>query len=238
METVHKNDFIELSYTGTANGEVFDSNIAEDLKKISTQTPKKLIIAVGHNMIVPGLDKFLEGKEGGKEYTHTFPAKEGFGERNREHVKTIPLKVFTERNIAPRPGMMLNIDEMIIKIVAVSGARVVADFNNPLAGKALTYKFTILRKVTDDKERATALFETMLRFVPDFEVRESIVIKAGKEFEVIVNAFKDKFKELIGKELTLEIVEKKVEKTETAETHDHTHPEHHDHAHTHQEHKH
>jgi len=32
VETAKKNDFVELKYTGYANGIIFDSNIEEDLK--------------------------------------------------------------------------------------------------------------------------------------------------------------------------------------------------------------
>lgn len=217
METTKKKDFVELSYTGYSNGNVFDSNIAEDLKKIDSKAkPKKTIVIIGEGMVVPGLDKALEGNEVGKDYEVNLTAKEGFGERDRTLLKTIPLKVFTEKNINPRAGMVLALDDMLAKIVAVSGARVITDFNNPLAGKDLTYKYKILKILTDEKEKASSLLEALFRFTPEFDVNDKeLIVKGAKTLEVFVTAFKDKIKEILGKEAKFE--EKIEEKKEAKE---------------------
>ena len=213
METAKKKDFVEVKFTGYSNGNIFDSNIEEDLKKIDSKAkPRETMVIVGEGMLVPGFDRELEGKEIGKEYRIKVSAKEGFGERKKELVKTIPLKVFTEQKINPYPGMVLAMDNNLARIITVSGARVMTDFNNPLAGKDLEYKFTIVRIVSDDRERAKALFEFIFKFVPDFEVKgEDVIVKGLKVLEKFVVSFKDKFKELAGKELKFEIVEEKKE---------------------------
>lgn len=217
MELTKKGDFVELRFTGYAQGRVFDSNIEEDLKKINSEAkPIKTIIVIGQKMVVSGLDRELEGKEIGKEYEITINAKEGFGERNRELIKTIPLKSFTEKNIFPQAGMILNLDDMLAKIITVSGARVVTDFNNPLAGKELKYIFKIVRKVDDEKEKIESLFGFFFRFLPEFEITEkNVKVKGPKPLEEIVKLFKDKFKELLSKDLEYELVEEK--KKETSE---------------------
>ena len=152
-ETISKNDFIELKYTGYANGEVFDSNIPEDLKKINPDVHiHKIIIAVGHEMVVKGLDNALLGKEIGKEYEVSLSPKESFGERKRDLIKTIPLKLFTEKKVNPHPGLVLTLDDIMVKIIAVSGGRVITDFNNPLSGKEIEYKFIVHKEIEDVKE--------------------------------------------------------------------------------------
>jgi len=214
MVNVNKGDFVDLEYTGSANGEVFDSNIAEDFKKMNNEgqnKPKKLVIAIGQGFVVPGLDKALEGKEVGKFFEVDVKFKEGFGERKRELVKIIPLRVFTDKKINPYPGLTLAMDDMLARIITVSGARVVTDFNNPLAGKDLHYKFRISRKVDDEKEKATSLFESLLGFAPEFEVKNDIILKGPKEFAAIVKMLEKRFKEVLGKEIKLEIKEDKVE---------------------------
>ena len=124
-------------------------------------------------------------------------------------IKTIPLKVFAEKNINPKPGMAFAVDNMLVKIVAVSGARVITDFNNPLAGKEITYKFKIARILEDEKEKASALFEQLFRFVPEFEIKENeLTIKGEKRLETIIPIFKDKIKSLLNKELKFESIEK------------------------------
>ncbi|MEK6928647.1 MAG: FKBP-type peptidyl-prolyl cis-trans isomerase [Nanoarchaeota archaeon] len=217
MELIKKNDCIEIEFTGYSNGIMFDSNIPDNLKKINPDAKaEKTILIVGQHMVVEGLDKSLEGKEIGKEYEIKVSANEGFGERKRELMKTIPLKIFTEKNISPKAGMVLSLDGMIAKIVAVSGGRIMTDFNNPLAGKDLVYKFKILRKVDDEKEKCDAIFNVFLKFIPKYEINESIVVKERKELGPVVKIFGKMFKEIIGKEL-------KFEQEDKEEEHDHPH---------------
>jgi peptidylprolyl isomerase len=235
MEKTKKGDFVELKFTGFVDNKVFDSNIEEDLKKLDSEAkPEKTIVVIGEGMLVPGLDKALENKEIEKEYKIEVPFKEGFGPRRKELIRTIKLKEFTEKKINPYPGLMLALDNHIVKILAVSGARVTTDFNNPLSGKELNYKFKITRFVTDDKEKVETLLLFFLRFIPEFEIKENkIIVKGPKNFEIFVSALAEKFKELVKKELSFE--EKKIEPKE----HDHEHHEHsHDHDHSHSEHEH
>ncbi|MEK6889133.1 MAG: FKBP-type peptidyl-prolyl cis-trans isomerase [Nanoarchaeota archaeon] len=210
MELTKKGEFIEIKYTGYANGNIFDSNINEDLKDAGSKKEGwKTIIAIGEGMVVPGLDKALEGKEIGKNYDVKISVKEGFGERRKDMMRIIPLNAFTEKEVMPRPGMMLTLDNMLVKVITVSGARVTVDFNNPLAGKELEYKFSIARKVEEDKERAEALFEIMFKFIPEFEIKEKVIIKGPKILEAYSKAFSEKFKQLMGKELGFELKESK-----------------------------
>ncbi len=207
-ELAKKGDFIEIKFTGYSQGQVFDSNIKEDLKKInSSAKAKPVVVIIGQKMVVSGLDEALEGKEIGKQYEIKLSAKDAFGERNPSLMKTIPLKVFTEKNINPKPGMILNLDEMIAKIIAVSGARVITDFNNPLAGKDVEYKFKIVKKIDNENEKINAWFEMAFGFLPEYEIKDKVILKEIKKFEEWVNAVKDKFKALFGKELAFELKE-------------------------------
>ena len=230
METAKKNEFVQIEFSAYANGELFDSTKEEEIKKLNPNAkPQPVIVSIGQQMIVPGLDKELEGKEIGKDYEVKLPPKDAFGERRREMVRIVPLNVFTERKVMPRPGMTLALDNSIVKILSVSGGRVSVDFNNPLAGKEVIYKFKITKKTTDDKERAEALFESLFRFVPTFEVGEKITIKGPKILEAYAKAFSPKFKELIGKELDF-----KEEAPKKGEEHMHVHEDGTVHLHDHE----
>lgn len=211
-EIAKKNDFVELKYTGYANGQVFDSNIEEDLKKIHPEAKAEpLLIIIGENMVVSGLDKAFEGKEIGKQYEITLSAKDAFGERRRELLKTLPIKIFHEQKIEPYPGLAVLMDGTIAKVISVSGARVVTDFNSPLAGKEIKYVFTILRKIKDEKEKCIILFNAAMRTVPEFEIEDKIKLKGSKSSEMRIKRLAPKFKELIGKELVFELKEEKKE---------------------------
>ncbi len=204
-EKTNKNDFVEIKFTGYANRDIFDSNIEEDLKKLNPEAKaKETIVAIGQRMVVQGLDNALEDKEISKEYEITIKAKDGFGERRRELIRTIPLSSFTAQNVNPKAGMVLALDNHVVKILAVSGARVTADFNNPLAGKELKYKFKIIRKINDEKEKIESLFKFFFGFVPEFNLGNEVKVKGQKNFEVLVKLHKKRFKELIGKELEFE----------------------------------
>ncbi len=203
---VNKNDFVEIKYTGKANGVVFDTNIKEDLKKLDSEAkPRKIIIIAGQEMIIKGLDNAIENKEIGKEYEITLKPKDAFGERDRNLIRTIPLNEFTQQNFNPKPGMVLTLDNMLVKIIAVSGARVVTDFNNPLAGKEIHYKFIIIRKVVEEKEKAEALLEYFFKFIPEFKIeKDKIILKGSRELEKLIKTYAEKFKEFLGKDLVLE----------------------------------
>lgn len=215
MEKVQKNDFVALRFNGYANDKLFDSNKEGEIKQIHPQAEaKELIVIVGKQMVVKGLDNALEGKEIGKEYEVKVSPKEGFGERRKELVRTLPLSVFIEKNVNPYPGAVLALDDRVVRITAVSGARVVVDFNNLMAGKELRYVFTITRKVTDENEKVKSVFENIFRFVPDFEVKDKVIVSGKKEIETYIKIFSPQFKEIIGKELEFVLKEDKSSKKE------------------------
>lgn len=217
MKTVVKGDFIELTYTGYANGEIFDSNQPEDLKKLDPKAePQKTRLIIGQGMVVKGLDHELEDKEIGHQYTVTIAAKDAFGPRHASLIRPLPLKLFTEKKVHPRPGMSFVLDSSLVTIRAVSGARVIVDFNSPLAGKDLSYVFTIKEKIEDVAQKATIFFERFLRGVPEFDVGEKVIVKGPEQLKAIVTLLGEQFKLLVGKELDFLLAELKTEKPSSA----------------------
>ena len=198
-----KGDFVEIKYTGYVEGKPFDSNIKEDLKTLSqNEDPEKTMVIVGQQMVVPGLDNAFEGKEINKEYKIKIGFKEGFGQRHKELVRTIPLKVFAHQKVMPRPGASYVLDNQLARVITISGARVITDFNNPLAGKDLEYKFTIVKTVSDIKEKAETVCKLILRFVPKIEVEDNKVTICGpKILEEFIKSNQSKFKELLNTEV-------------------------------------
>ncbi len=209
-----KGDFIELKFTGLADGKIFDSNIPEDLKQINDKaTPEKTLVIIGQRMVVKGLDDYLEGKELNKDYSISINSKDAFGPRRTEFVRTMPLKIFHEQKIQPVQGASFIFDNQLARVIAVSGARVTTDFNNPLAGKEITYKFTISRIVHDLKEKTEAVCKLIFRYVPEISIEnDSITLKGPKILENFINQSQGKFKEFLGREVSFkEAEDKKVE---------------------------
>jgi len=199
-QQIKSGDFIEIRFTGFVNGKPFDSNISEDLKKLNPEAePEKTIIIVGKEMVVPGLDKEFVGKEFNKEYSITISYKEGFGQRYKELIRTIPLKIFTQQKIVPRPGASFVLDNRLAKVIAVSGARVITDFNNPLAGKDLEYKFIAVRPVTDLKEKVEAVCKLIFHFIPKIEIeKNAVTIHGPKVLESIIKHREPEFNNLLN----------------------------------------
>lgn len=211
--TIKKGEFIEIEFTGKIkdSGEIFDTNIKEVAEKnnIDSKNLKPFILSVGHKMLPEGFDKDLEGKEIEKNYILEIKPEVAFGKRDKNLIKMIPTKMFIEQKINPERGMQLSLDGQIVKILSNSSGRTLVDFNNPLAGKEITYEYKILRSITDQKEKIDALQDFFFRKTFEFEIKDKkIVFKVEKQFEPFINLLSEKFKEILGLEASPEVIEK------------------------------
>ena len=216
---IQKNDFIELEFTGKIadTDEIFDTTIKEDAEKINVKPEniKPHILSVGRDMIIKGLDKSLEGKEIGKQYTEQFKPEQAFGKRNPQLVRMVPLKAFTEQKIQPQRGMQLSLDNQLVRIASVSGGRVLVDFNNPLAGKTIEYKFKINRKITDQKEKVNALQDFFFKTKFEFNInreKKTIAFKIPKKQEQLqkfIELMAKPFKDILGFDVKGEVESEK-----------------------------
>ncbi len=215
---IQKNDFIELEFTGLSNEMVFDTTDPKEAEKMGLNAEvKPVITSVGNKMVLEGLDEELEGKEIGEKYAIHLTPEKAFGPRNSDMIKTVSMKVFKEKNMNPMPGMTLQLDNYIAKILSVSGGRVIVDFNNPLAGKEVDYKFKILRKVDNINEKVNALqdFFFRKRFEFDIDKEKKKIIFSDKKIKPIIDMFKQKFNDLTGFEF--EVSKKKEEEKKEKE---------------------
>ncbi|VVB82048.1 Putative FKBP-type peptidyl-prolyl cis-trans isomerase [uncultured archaeon] len=197
---LQKKDFVEIEFTGKIKGgEIFDSNIKEDLKKLNPEAnPKPIVLSLGEGMFLKGIDDFLIGKEIG-DYNIELTPEKAFGPRVKEFTQMIPIKVFKSQNIMPSPGDAFNFDGRIAKVLTVSGGRVIVDFNNPLAGKTVIYKIKVLRKVEDLNEKAKSFIDFLFRRELKFSiVDKKIILEVEKGMSKFVELFKDKFKDILG----------------------------------------
>lgn len=200
---LQKKDFIEVEFTGRIKGgEIFDSNIKEDLKNLNPDAKTSpIVFCLGEEMLLKGIDDFLIGKDVGN-YEIELAPENAFGKRNSSLIQTIPMKVFQSQEVRPYPGAVFNFDGRIAKILTVSGGRVIADFNNPLAGKDVVYDIRILRKVDDLNEKVKALMKFFYRVDLPFIIEENkLKIETPKEAVSFVKMFGDKFKDILGLEL-------------------------------------
>ena len=201
---IKKNDFIEIEFTGKANDKIFDTTNKKEAEQMNSEIDikniKPIVVSVGNQMLLKGFDDELEGKEINKKYSiHILPEK-AFGKRDPSMIKTIPMRGFKEKNINPVPGMALQLDNYIAKVLSVSGGRVIVDFNNPLAGKEIDYDFKIIKKIdnTNDKINALQDFFFKKRFEFNINEKDKKVIFKDEKIKPLIQMFNQKFKDMIG----------------------------------------
>lgn len=156
---IKKGDFIELSYTGRIleSGKVFDTNDESAAKKEGVFNAKMkyepIVVCVGEEDVVKGLDESLEGKDAGSSYSIEVPAEKAFGKKDAKLYKLVPAAIFKDE-LRPMPGLQVTFNNGQSGVIkTVSGGRILVDFNHPLAGHALKYDVKIVKQVTDDAEK-------------------------------------------------------------------------------------
>lgn len=210
-----KKDFIEIEFTARIKdtGEIFDSNIKEDLKKSNLENveAKPFVLCLGEGMFLPGVEDLLVGKDEKETYEFELSPEKAFGNRDSKLIQIIPMKAFKQQGLNPVQGFMFNFDGRVAKVISVSGGRVIVDFNNPVAGKYVTYKIKVLRVIYDLNEKIKAYLNFLMRRDFDFEVKnKKVILTVESGLKKFAELFSDKFKNIFDKDL--EIVEKEKEK--------------------------
>jgi FKBP-type peptidyl-prolyl cis-trans isomerase 2 len=189
--TLKKGDFIEIEFIGKIKEShiVFDVTNEQDAKKYNLYNPKikysPLIICIGENNIVKGLDEFLIGKEI-KDYTIELSAEKAFGIKDPKLMKIVPNNIFKKQKITPFPGLQINFDGIIGTIITSGSGRVIVDFNHPLAGKDLIYELKIKRLVTDTKEKLSSILKPLSNKDIDIKIENNIAnikLKINDQFQ-------------------------------------------------------
>lgn len=157
---INEGDFVQISYTGRVDGDIFDTTEEENAKEEGTFDESKsygpITIRVGSMHIIPGLDEALIGKEIGEECEVEIPAEKAYGPHDESLVRSAPVKEFREK---PTLGTRVSSEGREGVVVNIVGKRTVVDFNHPLAGKDLHYTFRIGGVVEGSEEKAKALIK-------------------------------------------------------------------------------
>jgi FKBP-type peptidyl-prolyl cis-trans isomerase SlyD len=158
---IEPNALVVLDYTlRLGDGTVLDASAVEG--------GEPMVYVQGYGMIVPGLERALEGLHAGDRKDVVVPPEEGYGERDEELVLEV------DRAEMPRPLEVAVGDEIVaesdegeeavLRVVEVEGDAVVLDGNHPLAGETLHYAAFVreVRPATEEEiARAAAGFEQL-----------------------------------------------------------------------------
>ncbi|MCS7109213.1 MAG: peptidylprolyl isomerase [Candidatus Micrarchaeota archaeon] len=161
---IKKGDFIKLSYVGMLeDGSVFDTTDEKLAKEKGIYNERvvysPILIVVGRQQVIRGLDEALIGMEKGEEKEVLIPPEKAFGSVNNDLINVVPLSYFEKEKINPVPGMFVNVNGRDGIVKSVGAGRVIVDFNHPLAGRTLKYKLKVEEILDTPEKKVKALFE-------------------------------------------------------------------------------
>ena len=132
-------DIVQVDYTGTLeNGTVFDTSVGGE----------PLNFTLGEGQVIPGFEQAVLGMKVGESKTFTIPADEAYGQYRDDLVQVINREDLPagldpevgEQLQGPRPGGGTGVGT----ITNVTNTTITVDFNNPLAGKDLTFEIKLI----------------------------------------------------------------------------------------------
>ncbi|MFH1359533.1 MAG: peptidylprolyl isomerase [Candidatus Omnitrophota bacterium] len=135
---ITKGKKVKFDYTLTVQGKVMDTSEGKD----------PLEYTQGAGMIIPGLERQLEGLKVGDERTIKVLAKEAYGELDPNAIREMP-RTFFPADVTLQQGMMVPLQakdgQKIVAIIQnINKDTVVLNFNHPLAGQELQFDVKIV----------------------------------------------------------------------------------------------
>lgn len=114
-----------------------------------------LVYLHGHNNIIPGLEKELNGMKAGDKKKVTVGPDDAYGQYDPELKFALPREQFADQ--APQAGMMVQLQsqqgQIIARIENVDDKQVQLDANHPLAGQTLHFEVEVaeIREATSEE---------------------------------------------------------------------------------------
>jgi peptidylprolyl isomerase len=171
--TLQKGDFILIDYVAKVKetNEVFDTtkeDVAkkEHLKKEGEIYEPKLVV-VGEGWVLKALDDSLTSMDVSKPTTVEIPPEKGFGPRDPEKIKRVPIRQLLAKEINPVVGARIEYQGKAATVRSTGAGRVLLDFNPPLAGRTLIYDATPIKKLDSQEEKITALIHRRVPVVEE-----------------------------------------------------------------------
>lgn len=178
---------VEVALTGRQKdtGKVFDTTDEKAARENGLYKENAVFaplpVVVGEGDVLQGLDDALLEMKVGETRVVLLEPKKAFGERNQELVRVLPLKEFRERNVQPRPGLIVNVNDYFGRVQSVSGGRVRVDFNPELAGKEVEYEVRVVKAFSTPLEKMHALVHKHFPMLKEKDVQFD---SAGKTVRV------------------------------------------------------
>ncbi|MFP4401752.1 MAG: peptidylprolyl isomerase [Candidatus Nanoarchaeia archaeon] len=210
--TLKQGDMIEISMTIESEGKVFDTTNSELAKQEGLQGTGNKKIVFGKNMLLPKVEEKLKDAKEGEEFTLELGVEDAFGRKKKEFYQTYPEKVFKEKNLRIQTGQVYNFDGNYGKVKSASRGRVMVDFNHPLAGKDVTFKFSLQKVLTDIKDKVETTLNVLIGLSEEmYKIKvedKTITLNVPEQLAQMSDMLKGALSEQLGdeiKEYTIEI---------------------------------
>lgn len=134
---IKKDSKVAIDYTLTVDGKVADTS--------KGRGPLEYVHGAGQ--IIVGLERALEGKNVGDKISVDIPAKDAYGEINKEAFRRVlktAIQNIEQMHIGDIVGASANGQTFRAQISEITDTEVVLDFNHPLAGKTLHFDVEIV----------------------------------------------------------------------------------------------
>ena len=196
-------DIITLDYEGRTEGVLFDTTLEKIAKKedaiVENRVYAPITVVIGDGRLVPGLENDLKKAKVGKSTEVKISPEEAYGPRDTKLIETMSVSKF--RRLCPNAkgfvGEEINIEGKVGILANVYGSRVRIDFNPGLAGKELTFKYTVQSTIKKVDKKIKALFNMEYPSDEDFNisVKKGIAsIKLPERTKFDINWFQAKYR--------------------------------------------
>lgn len=119
------------------NGEVVDTS----------EGGEPMVFIEGSRLVIPGLQKAVEGRSVGDRLDVTIPPELAYGEHQKDLVNEVPASMFDGIDEV-KPGMKFQTNTgeqtQVVQVVSVKDGKVIIDANHPLAGLTLNFEIEII----------------------------------------------------------------------------------------------
>jgi len=171
--SLQKGDFILITYTAKVKetNEVFDTTAEDVAKKEHLFKEGKIyepkLVVIGEGWVLKALDESLTTMETNKPATFEISPEKGFGQRDPQKVKLVPLKQLLAKEINPVIGGQIEYQGKDATVRSIGAGRVLLDFNPSLAGKTLIYDVTVSKKLESNEEKIGSLIHRRVPVVEE-----------------------------------------------------------------------
>jgi FKBP-type peptidyl-prolyl cis-trans isomerase SlyD len=123
-----------------------DNNQRVFIEKTDSENP--LVFIFGNGFLLPVFEENVAGKVVGDKFSFSIEAADAYGELDKESIVDIPLDMFRQDGILMMDVLKIGStlpmhdqdgNQMMGKVIAITGDAVTMDFNHPLAGKPLHF---------------------------------------------------------------------------------------------------